>query len=147
MAGTLLESTETAWGSIATARVKRPPAADAIPFQTPTPSTAAIPHSAPAKTDATSTPPTTRPASSPSNAEPAVEYAKPGETVKLAASADGTPPFTFQWRKDGQPLRNGTSEVLTIAKANLEHAGIYECTVSNSAGTKTSPPVRLIIQP
>ena len=147
MAGTLLESTETAWGSIATARVRRPPAGDAIPFQTPTPSTAATPRSAPAKVDATSTPPTTLPASPPPNVESAVEYAKPGETVKLAASADGTQPFTFQWRKDGQPLRNGTSEVLTIAKATPEHAGTYECTVSNSAGTKTSPPVKLIIRP
>jgi hypothetical protein len=79
--------------------------------------------------------------------EPAIEYAKPGEAVRLAVSADGTPPFTYQWRKNGQPLPNGTRAVLTIAKAKPEHVGTYDCVVSNSAGTKTSPPVKLVIRP
>ena len=40
-----------------------------------------------------------------------------GKSVTLAVTVDGTPPFTFQWFKNGTPLPspNGIAETFTYA--------------------------------
>src|SRR5688572_17549919 len=144
MAVTLLESTETEWGSIATARVTRRDSTSAAPTQSDSAAvvrTDALP-SVKADTPAPASPP--EPTAPPAVA---IEYAKVGETVKLAVTTDGTPPFTYQWLKNGQLMPQETGALLTIENATLEHAGNYECVVKNSAGNKTSQPIKLVIRP
>ena len=64
--------------------------------------------------------------------------------------AGGTPPFTFQWSKDGQPvltknLTGGTQQVLSVTSASEADEGVYTCTVTNSAGSVTSEPAQLSV--
>ena len=86
------------------------------------------------------------PAPAPPADNPAIEYVELGTTLKLAASADGTPPLQFQWRRDGQPIAGATQALLTIANVKASDAGVYVCSVSNAAGSQTSPPVKVVVR-
>jgi hypothetical protein len=64
-----------------------------------------------------------------------------GAGVSFAVAANGTGPFTYQWRSNGVPLVNGgrfsgaTNSVLTITNINSGDSGsAYSVIVSNSAG-------------
>lgn len=56
-------------------------------------------------------------------------------SVSLSA---GTSPYTFQWKKDGVALTNGTASTLSFPAVALSDAGKYSVTVSNVAGSATS---------
>jgi hypothetical protein len=75
-----------------------------------------------------------------------IENAVAGTTVKFMASADGKPPLTFEWKKDGQPIPGATHALLTLQKVSEADAGVYLCLVTNAAGSKPSPPFRLVIK-
>jgi hypothetical protein len=68
------------------------------------------------------------------------------QKLKLAVTADGSPPLSFQWRKNGQPIAGATGALFTIEKVNVEDAGNYDCVVKNSAGAMTSPPIKLVVR-
>ncbi len=55
------------------------------------------------------------------------------QTATMTASADGTTPFTFQWKKDGVAIAGATSAVLTLSNLKLSDAGTYTVTISNVA--------------
>lgn len=61
-----------------------------------------------------------------------------GRTAILTVTADGTKPFTYQWRKDGLSLPGATDESLRLAGVTSAHAGTYDVQVSNSAGSVAS---------
>jgi len=61
-----------------------------------------------------------------------------GGSATLTAEAGGTPPFDYQWRKDGLPLEWGTAQVLTVTNAWATDAGRYEVVVRNPYGVATS---------
>ena len=62
-----------------------------------------------------------------------------GKQITISVTVGtGTPPFTYQWMKDGQPLTAGTASSYVIAKAALADAGVYNVTVSNPAGSTLS---------
>jgi hypothetical protein len=86
----------------------------------------------------------------PETAEPqnnvAIEYAEAGTKFTLAASADGSPPLLFQWRKDGQPVAGAIHATLTVEKVSAADAGVYVCIVTNAAGAQASQPVKLIVR-
>jgi hypothetical protein len=62
-----------------------------------------------------------------------------GEKVTLIVESDGTPPLTYRWEKDGQPLPHGDGPKLEIGSAQLSDSGAYACIVSNSAGAVSEP--------
>jgi len=67
-----------------------------------------------------------------------------------AIIAAGTPPFSFQWKKDGININtkgaiNGQSQVLTIQNTVDADAGNYTCVVTNSAGSATAVPVHISV--
>ena len=76
----------------------------------------------------------------------AIEYAEPGAKLTLAASADGSPPLSFQWRKDGQPVAGAIHALLTFEKVSAADAGVYVCIVTNAGGSQESQPVKLIVR-
>lgn len=69
------------------------------------------------------------------------------ETVTFRAFAQGTAPFEYQWRKDGEPIEGKTESVLTIEKAEDQDAGHYSVEVSNEHGSVTSKTAELLIFP
>ncbi|XP_058246105.1 hemicentin-1 isoform X2 [Hemibagrus wyckioides] len=60
--------------------------------------------------------------------------------LELECIADGFPPPTVSWMKDGHPLEDSRvvlhrdGQILTIRNIQMEDAGVYTCLVSNPAG-------------
>jgi hypothetical protein len=67
-----------------------------------------------------------------------------GTAAVLHASASGTGPITFQWRKDGMPLADGgrisgsQTAALTIDPVDFTDAGAYDVLVSDACDSATS---------
>ena len=57
-----------------------------------------------------------------------------GEYVYLRAVANGSPPFAYQWRKEGAAIVGATSDALYIQQATTNDTGSYSIVVSNSSG-------------
>jgi hypothetical protein len=60
------------------------------------------------------------------------------QTVKLTATASGTQPFTFVWRKDGVAIAGQTAATLDLGTYATTEAGAYDVVVSNEFGAATS---------
>jgi hypothetical protein len=69
-----------------------------------------------------------------------------GQPATLSVSADGTPPFTYQWYKDGVPLEGATGATHVISDSQLISAGVYAAEVSNDAGSTMSDSATLAVQ-
>jgi alpha-tubulin suppressor-like RCC1 family protein len=73
----------------------------------------------------------------------------PGEVSRRASAtfsvvANGTPPFQFQWRRDGVDIPGATSESYTRTNVTLDdHLTAYTVVVSNAIGIATSKPLLL----
>ena len=66
---------------------------------------------------------------------PQSQTVQPGATVTFSAAVTGTPPFGFQWLRNGQvlvPFGVGTAS-LTISNVQAANAGAYAVMVTNSA--------------
>jgi hypothetical protein len=59
-----------------------------------------------------------------------------GQPASFTATVTGTPPLTYQWRKDGLDIAGATSATLTIVAPTA--AGNYTVVVTNAAGAVTS---------
>lgn len=67
-----------------------------------------------------------------------------GEPISITAIADGTPPLTYQWKRNGQELPGQTFETLDLP-GTPEDSGEYTLVVTNAHGSVTSQPVRVYI--
>ncbi len=61
-------------------------------------------------------------------------------TASLTVSVEGTPPFTYQWFKNGTAIPAATDATYSIPSAVPDAAG-YHVVVTNAAGSVTSFPV------
>jgi hypothetical protein len=78
--------------------------------------------------------------------EPESLTAYSGQDLYLSAGVDGTPPFTYQWRKDGTNLPGANWSSLTLTNISLADAGSYTLVVSNSLdGIESSNAVLTVI--
>lgn len=66
--------------------------------------------------------------------------------ASFSVSLCGTPPFTFQWQFNGQPIENATNATLNLFNVSPNQAGLYRVVVSNAAGSVTSDAATLIVQ-
>lgn len=57
-----------------------------------------------------------------------------GHTLYLVVVAEGPPPLTFQWFKEGVALPYGTSNELVIQPLQLQNQGAYTCSVTAGNG-------------
>jgi Immunoglobulin domain len=74
-----------------------------------------------------------------------------GQAVTIGlSSVQGTPPFTYQWKKGGVDIAGATAATYVIASVQVSDSGNYTVMVKNSAGetisdwavlTVTPPPV------
>ena len=69
-----------------------------------------------------------------------------GSSVMLMATASGTPPWYFQWRKNGAEIPGATNSTLSLANIQLDNAGNYTFILSNAVGAVTSQVARLIVR-
>jgi Immunoglobulin I-set domain/Immunoglobulin domain len=74
-----------------------------------------------------------------------------GGTAQFAVRPGGTPPFAYQWRRDGTNLSNGGnisgagSATLTITSASSADASVYSVVISNQFGSLISSPALLTV--
>ncbi|MGE3109046.1 MAG: GC-type dockerin domain-anchored protein [Phycisphaerales bacterium] len=101
------------------------------------------------------------PAVAASNPAASTQFSACTSSVILSASGAGTPPFTFEWRKDGGavivpgPTGNGSTYQIVANGAQLRinaplsqaDAGMYTCTVVNSCGMATSTAAAVTVDP
>jgi hypothetical protein len=66
-----------------------------------------------------------------------------GGTATFTVVAAGTQPLSYQWKLFGSNLPGATASSYTKSNVRLTDAGPYTVTVTNSAGTITSPPATL----
>ncbi|NOS99733.1 MAG: TIGR03790 family protein [Phycisphaerales bacterium] len=79
--------------------------------------------------------------------EPASADVCEGDAVSLRVTVVGTPPFGFQWRRNGQDIAGADGDSLFIASASPDDSGTYDCVVSNGCGTPMTVPVELTVYP
>lgn len=65
--------------------------------------------------------------------------------VTFSVSASGTPPFSYQWRKDTTILPNDTLSSLTIPAVAFSDSGDYNVIVMNAFGSDTSNNAHLTV--
>jgi len=68
-----------------------------------------------------------------------------GESYTFTVSAFGTPPLTYQWRKDGDVLVAGGSPGYPLFNLTRSNSGIYSVIVTNVAGGVTSSNAALVV--
>ena len=59
-----------------------------------------------------------------------------GQGLTLEAEAQGTPPFSFQWRRDGAAIPGETGSSLVIAAVDSGDADSLDCLVTNDCGSE-----------
>ena len=65
--------------------------------------------------------------------------------MTFTVEAEGTGPFTYQWRKDGQSISGATSPSFMIDPVQMSSAGEYDVVVTNEAGSVTSDAANLAV--
>lgn len=76
-----------------------------------------------------------------------------GTAVTFLVEAAGSPPLTYQWRKDGVPLSDddgiagSKTPSLTLEAVGSADLGDYDVVVSNPHGTSVSPAAALLAEP
>lgn len=70
--------------------------------------------------------------------QPSNQTLIPGATTSFSVVAVGTPPLSYQWRKDGADIVGATLDTLTLTNVQSAQAGGYSAVVTNIAGSVTS---------
>ena len=70
-----------------------------------------------------------------------------GETMVLTATSTGSEPFSYEWYHDGAQLKGETASSLLLAKVQDAVSGEYQVVVANEAGSETSEPMTLEVNP
>ena len=73
--------------------------------------------------------------------------ALPKVDLAWSVAADGTPPFSYQWRWSGTNLADATGASFALSAVRPDQQGIYDVLVSNSFGAITSAPINLVVWP
>ncbi len=79
--------------------------------------------------------------------QPANATAYPGSSADFGASVSGSPPFAYQWRKDGVELPGATANWLSLTNLTVADAGSYSLVVSNTLGSLDSSNAVLTVLP
>ncbi|MFO1449386.1 MAG: immunoglobulin domain-containing protein [Opitutaceae bacterium] len=67
-----------------------------------------------------------------------------GANVSFTVLAEGAPPLTFAWRRNGLPV-DRTGPILNLTNVQPGDAGDYTVTVTDATGSVTSPPATLVV--
>lgn len=92
------------------------------------------------------------------NVQPGDLDAWSGTIAGFSVAVTGAPPFDYQWRRDGQPLADGstgsgstisgaTTAALTISTPDVADEAVYDVIVTNDCGISISDSATLAIRP
>jgi hypothetical protein len=70
-----------------------------------------------------------------------------GEDVTFQVAATGTAPLSYQWQKNQMDIPGATTAVLELDDVTEADEGSYRAIVSNAAGSATSNPATLTVDP
>lgn len=79
--------------------------------------------------------------------QPASQTVTAGSNVSLSVVASGVPEPAYQWLKNGAPLDGAITSTLTLLNVQSSAAATYRVVVTNSAGSVTSDPAALTVNP
>ncbi|MEO5960809.1 MAG: immunoglobulin domain-containing protein, partial [Opitutaceae bacterium] len=79
--------------------------------------------------------------------QPASQTATEGDGVFFSVSVFSNLPVSYQWRKNSVAIPGATGASLTLNNVTAASAGSYTVFVSNSAGSVTSVPATLTVNP
>lgn len=74
-------------------------------------------------------------------------YVYIGNTVTLSGTATGTPAITYQWKFNDTPIAGATATSFDLSPTDRNQSGYYYLTATNAAGSVTSPPVGISVEP
>ena len=77
--------------------------------------------------------------------QPAAQTVSAGLTATFTVMAGGTPPFTYQWYRDGSAIPGANDASYVIATAAGDDGATFSVSISNGAGTVRSAPVVLTV--
>ncbi len=77
--------------------------------------------------------------------QPAPVTVGAGQTATFAAGVAGTGPFSYQWRRGGDPIPGATLAYHSIAAVSAADAGSYSVVVTGAAGSATSAGAALTV--
>jgi DNA/RNA endonuclease G (NUC1) len=79
--------------------------------------------------------------------QPAAQSGPVGSTVNFSvvADANGNPPLTYQWRKDGDEIAGETNATLTLTAITATSGGSYSVVVFNTVGSTASATAALVV--
>lgn len=74
----------------------------------------------------------------------------PGGSVQFTASVSGTPPFSYQWRFNGEPIDpltniTATKPTLEVTNVRDEVEGTYDCVVTGPCSSTITLPATLAV--
>ena len=76
---------------------------------------------------------------------PAAVTTKAGSEANFEVVGSGTPPLSYQWKKDGALIPGATTAALKLTAVQISQGGSYAVNVSNRAGSINSDGVMLTV--
>ncbi len=76
---------------------------------------------------------------------PGSQTAQAGDNVTFSATASGSSPLTYQWRRDGEDIAGATDATLTLGSVTAADSGGYSLVVSNPYGSAVSAAASLSV--
>ena len=80
--------------------------------------------------------------------QPASQSVSAGQSATFTATATGTAPLSYQWKKNGNTIAGATASSYTTAATSVADSGaVFTVVVSNSVGSVTSSSATLTVNP
>ena len=70
-----------------------------------------------------------------------------GQPAELRVVAAGTPPFSYQWKRNGKPIDKATRPTYVIRESTEGDTADYSVTITNAAGSIQSRSATLQVKP
>jgi hypothetical protein len=77
--------------------------------------------------------------------QPQSQAVRVGENVTFSVGANGTAPFSYQWRKNDSPIGGATNSSYTISSVQTGDAGNFTVDVTNGVGSARSNSASLTV--
>jgi len=70
-----------------------------------------------------------------------------GDSFTVTGKATGTPPISYQWLKDNQPIPGAVRQSLTVVGAAVTNSGAYKLTASQNGTTVSTTAASIVVNP